>query len=193
MDEFLKQAEDLIGIKMTDAQINQFAILESELLEWNQKFNLTAIRDSEGIRIRHFLDSLSCLLVTRELSSQRLIDVGTGAGFPGIPMKIIFPGIKLTLVESIGKKTTFLDNVIRKLNLSDVTILQSRAEELGQSVHHREKYDIAVARAVANMATLAEYLLPLLKNGGTMVAQKGTSGPVELHQAQNAIKLLGGG
>lgn len=165
MDEFLKQAEDLIGIKMTDAQINQFAILESELLEWNQKFNLTAIRDSEGIRIRHFLDSLSCLLVTRELSSQRLIDVGTGAGFPGIPMKIIFPGIKLTLVESIGKKTTFLDNVIRKLNLSDVTILQSRAEELGQSVHHREKYDIAVARAVANMATLAEYLLPLLKNG----------------------------
>lgn len=192
MEDFVKQVEDLIGTRLNELQINQFSVFENELLEWNQKFNLTAIRDAQGIRVRHFLDSLSCVLVARELGGYRLIDIGTGAGFPGIPLKILFPNIKLVLVESIGKKATFLENAVNKLDLSDVSILQTRAEELGQSKQHREKYDVALARAVAHLPTLVEYLLPLLKIGGFMIAQKGASGPAELHQAQNAVKLLGG-
>lgn len=192
MDDFVRKVEDLIGMRLSDLQVNQFSVLENELLEWNQKFNLTAIRDVEGIRIRHFLDSLSCILVARELGAKRLIDVGTGAGFPGIPLKILYPNLKLVLVESIGKKASFLEYAVNKLNLSDTSVLQSRAEELGQSKQHREKYDVALARAVAHLPTLVEYLLPLIKIGGFMIAQKGASGPAELHQAQNAVKLLGG-
>jgi len=192
MEEFVRQVEDLIGTRLNEVQVNQFSEYENELLDWNKKFNLTAIRDVQGIRIRHFLDSLSCILVAREFSAHRLIDVGTGAGFPGIPLKILFPNLKLVLVESIGKKVSFLENTISKLNLSDVNILQSRAEELGQSKQHREQYDVSLARAVAHLPTLVEYLLPLLKIGGFMIAQKGASGPAELHQAQNAVKLFGG-
>ena len=160
-------------------------------MEWNQKFNLTAIADPEGIRLKHFYDSLTCLRVIKELSAS-IIDVGCGAGFPGIPLMILRPAFRLTLVESVGKKADFCSEVVKQLNLNNVTVLHARAEDLGQDKTHREKYDWAMARAVAPMPVLAEYLLPLVKVGGNMLAQKGSGAKADLVQAANAIALLGG-
>jgi 16S rRNA (guanine527-N7)-methyltransferase len=165
---------------------------ERELLEWNQRFNLTAIRDEEGIRTKHFLDSFSCVLAWKETPPQNLIDVGTGAGFPGLPLKILYPSMRLTLVESVGKKVTFCQHIVEKLGLEDVSVLHARAEDLGQLPAHREKYDWAVARAVANLPILSEYLLPLVRVGGKMLAQKGHSGPAEAQTSEKALKVLGG-
>ena len=153
---------------------------------------MTAIRDGEGIRSKHFLDSLTCMLVWRDRPPERLIDIGTGAGFPGIPLKIIMPRLQLTLVESVGKKLEFCRHMVEVLGLENVTCLQARAEELGLAREHREKYDWAVARAVANLPVLAEYLLPLVRVGGGMLAQKGETGPAEAHKADRAIHVLGG-
>jgi 16S rRNA (guanine527-N7)-methyltransferase len=122
----------------------------------------------------------------------RLVDVGTGAGFPGIPLKIIYPAMHLTLVESVGKKANFCQHIVDTLGLENVTVIHSRAEDLGQKMGHRESYDWAVARAVANLSVLSEYLLPLVKVGGTILAQKGESGPAEAQSAEKAMKLLGG-
>lgn len=165
---------------------------ENELLAWNDKFNLTAIRDTEGIRTKHFLDSFSCVLAWKENPPKRLIDVGTGAGFPGIPLKILYPYMELTLVESVGKKSNFCRHAIEILKLETVEVITARAEEVGQIPGRRESYDWAVARAVANLPVLSEYLLPLVKVGGRMLAQKGHSGPAEAHNAENAFRLLGG-
>lgn len=165
---------------------------ERELLEWNQKFNLTAIRDTEAIRTKHFLDSFSCVLAWGANPPHHLIDVGTGAGFPGLPLKILYPQLKLTLVESVGKKAMFCQHIVRVLGLDSVNVIHARAEDLGHKPEHREQYDWAVARAVAGMNILAEYLLPLVKVGGTMLAQKGESGPAEAQSAEKAMKLLGG-
>ncbi len=165
---------------------------ERELLEWNQKFNLTAIRDSDSIRTKHFLDSFSCVLAWKASPPHRLIDIGTGAGFPGIPLKILYPHLKLTLVESVGKKAMFCQHIVRVLGLEDVEVIHARAEVLGQSAEHRERYDWAVARAVANLNVLSEYLLPFVKIGGKMLAQKGESGPAEAQAAERAMRLLGG-
>jgi len=170
----------------------QLALYERELLEWNQKFNLTAIRDVEGIRVKHFLDSFSCTLAWKEQSPRRLIDVGTGAGFPGLVLKLLYPGMKLTLVESVGKKANFCAHIVQVLELENVDILPARAEDVGQNPAHREKYDWAVARAVAAMPVLAEYLLPLVRVCGGMLAQKGEGGPAEVNAAEKALKLLGG-
>jgi len=122
----------------------------------------------------------------------RLVDIGTGAGFPGIPLKIIYPGMKITLVESVGKKAMFCQHMVRVLGLENVEVIQARAEDLGQKAEHREKYDYAVARAVAQMNVLMEYLLPLVKIGGIVLAQKGESAPAEVQEAEKAMKLLGG-
>ncbi|GJM39841.1 MAG: ribosomal RNA small subunit methyltransferase G [Ardenticatenaceae bacterium] len=180
------------GAKLTNEQVSQFVAYQALLLDWNERMNLTAVRDPENIRIRHFLDSLSCVQVTGDLNGRSLIDIGTGAGFPGLPLKILFPQLRLTLVESIGKKGQFLQAVVNELGLSEVVILTERAELLGQSPQHREQYDWAIARAVAELRTLAEYLLPLCKVGGTMLAQKGESAQKEVIDAQKAIQLLGG-
>jgi 16S rRNA (guanine527-N7)-methyltransferase len=161
-------------------------------MEWNQKFNLTAIRDTESIRTKHFLDSFSCVLAWKANPPGRLIDVGTGAGFPGIPLKILYPSMKLTLVESVGKKAMFCQHIVSVLGLGDVEVVHKRAEDLGQNPKHRECYDWAVARAVANMNVLSEYLIPLIRIGGHMLAQKGESGPAEAQSAEKAMKLLGG-
>ena len=192
MEKFTKDAQTLLGLRLNPRQLAAFERYEQELLSWNEKFNLTAIRDSEGVRTKHFLDSLSCLLVMRDNPPARLVDIGTGAGFPGIPLKILLPNIQLTLVESVGKKADFCRHVVEVLNLDKVEVLTCRAEEMGQDRNHRERYDWAVARAVAALPVLAEFLLPLVKIGGSILAQKGESGPAEAHLADKAIRLLGG-
>ena len=192
MEKLVQDAQTLFNIHITGRQVMSLIAYEKELLEWNQKFNLTAIRDSESIRTKHFLDSFSCVLAWKANPPSRLIDVGTGAGFPGIPLKILYPSLKLTLVESVGKKAMFCQHVVRVLGLEQVEVIQARAEDLGQDAKHREKYDWALARAVANLNVLSEYLIPLVKVDGTMLAQKGESGPAEAQSAEHAMKLLGG-
>ena len=192
MDSLIQDAKTLFNVHLTARQVVALVNYEKELMEWNQKFNLTAIRDVESIRTKHFLDSYSCVLAWKANPPQRLIDVGTGAGFPGIPLKIIYPTMQVTLVESVGKKAMFCQHVIQTLGLEGIEVLHSRAEDVGQNPVHREAYDWAVARAVANLNILSEYLLPLVKLGGTMLAQKGETGPVEAQAAEKAMKILGG-
>ncbi|NLG98653.1 MAG: 16S rRNA (guanine(527)-N(7))-methyltransferase RsmG [Chloroflexi bacterium] len=192
MEKLAQDAYNLLGIRLTNRQIAAFERYEQELLDWNARFNLTAIRESEGIRTKHFLDSLTCLLAWRDNPPGSLIDIGTGAGFPGIPLKIIYPSMNLTLVESVGKKAEFCRHIVKELGLERVEVLQARAEALGQQPGRRERYDWAVARAVANLPILAEFLLPFVRVGGAMLAQKGESGPAEAHASENAVKVLGG-
>jgi 16S rRNA (guanine527-N7)-methyltransferase len=189
--EFSHWAEQL-GVSLTSHQVTQLAHYQSLLLDWNQRMNLTAVREPTEMRIRHFLDSLSCAKVMGDLNGRSLIDVGTGAGFPGLPLKILFPQLKLTLVESVAKKGQFLQAVADDLTLDNVTVLTERAEQLGQSPQHRQQYDWAAARAVAELRVLVEYLLPLCRVGGKMLAQKGEGVAEEVVNAAEAIKLLGG-
>jgi 16S rRNA (guanine527-N7)-methyltransferase len=192
MEQMIQQAQSCFGIQLNANQAAALTVYEQELLEWNGKFNLTAIRDTEGIRTKHFLDSMSCALAWRDQPPRSLVDVGTGAGFPGLVLKILYPGMALTLVESVGKKASFCQHMVEKLALEEVTVLTARAEEAGQMPRHREKYDWAVARAVANLPVLAELLLPLVRVGGAMLAQKGEGAPAETQSAEKALKLLGG-
>jgi 16S rRNA (guanine527-N7)-methyltransferase len=192
MEKFKQDVFSITGINLTARQVAAFKHYEDELQDWNTRVNLTAIVDAEGIHNKHFLDSLTCILAMRDKPPVRLIDIGTGAGFPGIPLKIVMPDLQLTLVESVGKKTDFCQHMVDMLQLDKVTILKARAEELGQSPEHREQYDWAVARAVANLPILVEYLLPLVRVGGSMLAQKGSSGPAEAQAAEHATRLLGG-
>ncbi len=192
MEKLAQDAQALFNIHLTARQVMSLITYEKELLEWNQKFNLTAIRDSDSIRTKHFLDSFSCVLAWKATPPNHLIDIGTGAGFPGIPLKILYPNLKLTLVESVGKKAMFCQHIVRVLELEHMDVIQARAEDLGQNPQHREKYDWAMARAVANLNVLSEYLIPLVKVGGSMLAQKGESGPAEAQSAEKAMELLGG-
>lgn len=189
-------ARQQLGLTLTDGQCAAFQVYAETLIEWNRRFNLTAITEPEGVQVKHFLDSLTSLTAIRKthpaLRDLRLIDVGTGAGFPGLPLKIACPQIRLTLVEATGKKVMFLEHVVAVLKLDSVTVVKARAEEVGQDAAHRERYDWAVARAVAEMPTLAEYLLPLVKVGGKALALKGESAPAEAQTAEAAIALLGG-
>ncbi len=193
MRQLARIAQEQLNINLTAAQLAAFDTYAQELMAWNAHTNLTAITEREAIAVRHFADSLSCLTVMRgRLGAGRVIDVGTGAGFPGLPLKIVCPTIHLTLVEATGKKVAFLEHVVAKLGLGQVTFVNERAEAIGQMPEHREKYDWVLARAVAGMPTLAEYLLPLAKVGGHCLAQKGETAPQEINEAQTAIKLLGG-
>ncbi len=207
MDSLASGARALLNLELTPTQLAAFQTYADELRAWNDKFNLTAIKDSDGIQIKHFLDSLSILkalprLPTREadlrpLTSDlqppiRLIDIGTGAGFPGLPLKIVCPQLQLTLVEATRKKAAFCEHMVRTLKLNGVTVVTARAEEVGRDPAHREQYEWAVARAVAEMPALAEYLLPLVKLGGHVLAQKGEGAPGETQSAEEAIKRLGG-
>ncbi|HOA21245.1 MAG TPA: 16S rRNA (guanine(527)-N(7))-methyltransferase RsmG [Anaerolineaceae bacterium] len=193
METFAQNARQLLGLQLSREQIAAFKLLEDELLEWNSHFNLTAIRDKEGIETKHFLDSLTCLMALDAASTPRsLIDIGTGAGFPGIPLKLILPQMRLTLVESIQKKAGFCTHIVEKLGLRQVQVLAERAEEVGQNPEHRESYDLATARAVAAMPTLVEYLLPLVRIGGLVIMQKGESAQLEALQSEKVIQRLGG-
>lgn len=192
MDKLVQDARDFLNINLMGRQVAALATYEQELLEWNEKFNLTAIRDTESIRTKHFLDSFSCSLAWKGAPPGNMIDIGTGAGFPGLPLKILYPNLKLTLVESVGKKALFCQHIVSVLGLEQVEVIQARAEDLGQDPAHRERYAWAVARAVAKMSVLSEYLIPLVRIGGTILAQKGESGPAEAQSAEDAIALLGG-
>ncbi len=192
MQALAQWAYQMLGLRLSRRQIEAFLRYERLLLEWNQRINLTAICNPEMIRIKHFLDSLTCLLVIPESPPQRAIDVGTGAGFPGLALKIAYPSLTLTLVESVGKKADFCRVVVEELGLSAVTVVNARAEDVAHLPDHRERYDWAIARAVANLSTLVEYLLPFVRVGGTVLAMKGETAPVEVHQAERAIEILGG-
>lgn len=192
METLAQAALTLFNIHLTGRQVMALITYERELMDWNQKFNLTAIRDVEAIRTKHFLDSFSCVQAWKANPPMRLVDVGTGAGFPGLPLKILYPNLRLTLVESVGKKAMFCQHIVRILGLEGVDVIQARAETLGQDPQHREAYDWAVARAVAHLKVLSEFLLPLVRVGGMMLAQKGESGPAEAQSAEGAMHLLGG-
>jgi 16S rRNA (guanine527-N7)-methyltransferase len=192
MEKLAQHARELFDIHLAPAQLQALKVYERELLDWNEKMNLTAIREPEQVRTKHFLDSLSCMPVMRGTDMARMIDVGTGAGFPGLPLKLVCPEIKLTLVESVGKKVQFCEHVVKKLQIDQVEIIQKRAEDVGRMSAHRQNYDWAVARAVATLPVLVEYLLPLVRIGGVVLAMKGESAPAEAHSAEHAIQMLGG-
>jgi 16S rRNA (guanine527-N7)-methyltransferase len=192
MQELIQAARSVLKIRLTPGQAAAFAYYERELLDWNARHNLTAIHEPEKIRTKHFLDSLTCLEAMRDTPLERVIDVGSGAGFPGIPLKIVCPGMRLTLVESVGKKADFCRHVVKTLQLEGVEVVQCRAEEIGRMPEHRERYDWALARAVAALPVLVEYLLPLVRVGGGMIAMKGESALAEAHSAERALRLLGG-
>ena len=192
MHALTQDVKNLLGFKLTANQLAALECYEEQLLDWNTRFNLTAIQEPEKIRTKHFLDSLTCLIAMRESPMEKVIDVGSGAGFPGLPLKIISPRMQLTLVESVKKKADFLAHMVRTLELSDVEILQERVETVGQIIVHRQKYDWAIARAVAMMPVLAEYLIPLVRVGGAAIAMKGENAPAEVQSAELAIRILGG-
>lgn len=171
-------------------QLEQFFVYMNLLIEWNKKMNLTAITDPEEIIIKHFIDSITILKNVEDGS--RLVDVGTGAGFPGIPLSIMNPALKITLVDSLNKRLIFLEEVIKELGLKNVEIIHSRAEDLGQNNNYREKFDYATSRAVANLTTLSEYLIPLTKINGKVICMKAGNAKDEINNAKNAVKILGG-
>jgi len=192
MENFKQKVFELISLQLTERQLHAFQLYETELLAWNERINLTAITDSDDVYTKHFLDSLSPLIAMRRNKPRNLIDVGTGAGFPGIPLKIAIPGLKVTLIDSIGKKIQFCEQLIAKLGLKDIEVVLGRAEDLARDQKFREEYDCAIARAVAGLPALVEYLIPFVRVGGMVIAQKGEGGPAEANQAAKAISLLGG-
>ena len=183
---------DNVGITLSTKQTDQFRRYLEILQEWNQRFNLVADAESETIISRHFLDSLTCLQSRVIKESITLLDIGAGAGFPGIPLKLVIPDLNLTLVESIQKKCRFLEQLISKLGLKKVKILCDRAEKLGQMQEHREQYDVVVTRALAELPVAAELSLPLVKLQGTYHAMLGADTEEQLAAAQMAISLCGG-
>ncbi len=188
----LKNGAKEYGLSLSDNQVLQLETYMKLLIEWNEKVNLTAITEPEEIITKHFLDSMSVFGTEYIKNGDSVIDVGTGAGFPGLIMKIANPKIKLTLLDALNKRLNFLQAVCEEINVSDVNFVHSRAEDGGNNPLYREKYDVAIARAVANMSTLSEYLLPFVKVGGYFIAMKGPLADEELENAKNAINILGG-
>ena len=176
--------------ELTEKMQQQFEDYMRELLEWNEKINLTAITEEDDIILKHFVDSLTISNYIEK--GQSVVDVGTGAGFPGIPLKIAREDVKVTLVDSLNKRIIFLKEVIQKLGLQKVETLHFRAEEFGQNKKYRESFDVATSRAVANLSTLVEYLLPLVKVGGICICMKGSEIEEELENSKKAIQVLGG-
>ena len=192
MQTYFPLLDDFKPFALTEGQKDQLSQVSALVLEWNQKLNLTSIIDPEQFWIKHIYDSLTCLPLVFAFGASSVIDIGTGAGFPGIPLKIAYPEMHLTLAESVKKKTDFCRLAVDTLELSNVTVIAERAEILGQHPSHREQYDWAIARAVAPLNVLAEYLLPLVNIGGHALAQKSGSVGEEISKANNAIQRLGG-
>jgi len=196
--ERLKASAKQLGLPLSQQQLNAFQLFHEDLVEWNEQFNLTAITEYEQVQIRHFADSLSCLVAIRQAGrlpegrALRCIDVGSGAGFPGIPIKIYCPQMNMVLLEATGKKVDFMAHVIAHLGLKEIQAVKGRAEELAKEPLHREQYDLVLARAVAELPVLAEYTLPFCRLGGTVIAQKGVRAQEEAHSAEYAVSMLGG-
>ena len=179
-----------INIEIKEEEVNKFYNYMNLLLEWNEKINLTAITEQEDIILKHFVDSLTIYKLIEENKS--IIDIGTGAGFPGIPIAILKNKNKFTLVDSLNKRINFLNEIKESLSLENITNIHARAEEFGQNKKYREKFDIAVSRAVANLSILVEYLLPVVKLGGKVICMKGSNVEDEIKEAEYAISTLGG-
>lgn len=189
-EEEMSKKSKILGVHFSVEQIEQFYKYMNLLIEWNEKMNLTAITEPKEIILKHFIDSITILKYIDDNS--KLVDVGTGAGFPGVPLSIMNPTLKITLVDSLNKRLIFLQEVVKELNLKNIEIVHARAEEFGQNKNYREKFDIATSRAVANLATLSEYLVPLVKIGGKIISMKASNAKEEINDAQKAIEVLGG-
>ena len=190
--KILQQGLLELDIETTPETLDKFELLKGLLIEWNEKINLTSITDSDEVDIKHFVDSATCLATGYIKNGNEVIDVGTGAGFPGVPVKILNDSLRVTLLDSLNKRIKYLDDVVNKLELNDVKLVHSRAEDGGVNKLYREKYDIALSRAVATMNVLCEYCLPFVKIGGYFICQKGPSYKEELDNAAKAIEVLGG-
>lgn len=190
-DSFVKDLNAL-DIFLSERQLAQFLRYYEMLMEWNQVMNLTAITDYHDVLKKHFVDSLSLVKAYPVNSPATVIDVGTGAGFPGLALKIAFPDLKITLLDSLNKRIQFLNAVIEELGLLQTETIHGRAEDFAKSEKWREKFDLCVSRAVANLSVLSEYCLPFVKQGGTFVAYKSENISEEIHAAERAIKILGG-
>lgn len=198
MTEFLKKYADNLGFNLTEMQLHQFLIYYEALEEYNKVMNLTAVTGPEEVAVRHFLDSSAPLfcLKTKESYSEigiKILDIGTGAGFPGMPLAILLPDSKVTLADTLKKRTGFLEVVREKTGVDNVEILTGRAEDLAREEPLRESFDIVVSRAVAELPVLCEYCLPFVRKGGMFMAWKGPAAEEEKEKAENAIKILGGG
>lgn len=196
--ERLKAGAQQLGLHLTEQQVGMFQVFYAELVAWNLRFNLTAITEYEQAQIRHFIDSLSCMLAIRQAQLTactrplQCIDVGSGAGFPGLPLKIYCPQMRMVLLEATGKKVRFLEHVIAQLELKSIEAIHGRAEQVAHDPAYRERYDLVFARAVAELSVLAEYTLPFCRLGGQVIAQKGVSAQEETQSAEYAISMLGG-
>ncbi len=193
MEALVENVKSLLGIQLSKEQLGALRKYQDELLAWNKHISLTAIRSVEGVQTKHFLDSLTVIMAwERHGPPSRIIDVGTGAGFPGLVLKLIWPTSELTLVESVHKKADFCRHIVDELGLKGVSVLSERVEAIGQDPAHRQSYDLAVARAVARMPILMEYLLPLIHSNGVAMAMKGETAHAETQAADKAIHMMGG-
>ena len=190
--EKFRQGLSNLKLELTEKQIEQFLKYYEMLIEKNKVMNLTAITEYDEVIEKHFLDSISLCQVYDLSKPVKILDMGTGAGFPGVPLKIAFPEIEITLADSLNKRIKFLDEVIAELGLQKVTTVHARAEELARNKEHRENYDLVVSRAVANLSTLGEYCIPFVKMGGNFISYKSGEVDEEVNAAGKAIKILGG-
>ena len=189
--DILKKGIEDFGLEANEKVLSDFQKYKELLVEWNQKMNLTGIEDEKEVFIKHFLDSISAVTKGYIQNGMSLIDVGTGAGFPGMPLRICLPELKVTLLDSLNKRINFLQEVSSKLSIDDIEFIHGRAEDFGKNEDYREKYDIATARAVAGLPVLMEFCVPFIKVGGYFVCLKGPNANLELEESKKAMEVLG--